>query len=144
MKSIPGIFALMLFFTFLLAENKEALIKELEEGLMASCFHGTVANHGDAKMEAKIRELVNEGKTKQEVMDYYVAIYGERILASPVARGFNLMAWLAPIAVFLLGLLVFVNYLKHKPREPASETVTSESQIIPYDDIIERELKEME
>ncbi|MEE9167186.1 MAG: cytochrome c-type biogenesis protein CcmH [Candidatus Neomarinimicrobiota bacterium] len=130
--------------TLLKAENEEAVIRELKQTLMASCFHGTVAEHGDAEMEAEIREMVFQGRTKQEVVDHYMGIYGERILATPIARGFNLMAWFVPLGVFLVGVLVFVNYLKHRSGEPVTEAVIPEREKTPYDDIIERELREME
>lgn len=144
MRSKLVLCALMIPFTLAGGKDEEALIRDLERSLMASCFHGTVAEHGDAEMEVEIQKMVYQGKTKKEVMDYYVEIYGERILASPVARGFNLMAWLAPALVFLVGIVVFVNYLKHRSREPAEETVAPETEKTPYDDIVERELKEME
>jgi len=144
MKTTIGLLVITLSLTYLIAQDNEALIKEIEQSLMASCFHGTVADHGDAKMEAEIREMVEEGKTKPDVLDYYVGIYGERILATPVARGFNLMAWLAPVVVFLIGVFVFFNYLKHKSREPSAKPVTVDSKTTQYDNIIEKELKEME
>ena len=98
----------------------------------------------DANMEAKISEMVSEGKTKQEVMDYYVEMYGEQILAVPIASGFNLMAWLAPVAVFLIGVLIFFNYLKQKSLEPVTKPGSEKDKKIQYDDLIERELKERE
>ena len=144
MKTTRGLWVVTLFLTSLIAQNDEAVIKELKESLMASCFHGTVADHGDANMEAKISEMVSEGKTKQEVVDYYVEMYGEQILAVPIASGFNLMAWLAPVAVFLIGVLIFFNYLKQKSLEPVTKPGSEKDKKIQYDDLIERELKERE
>ena len=144
MKTTRGLWVVTLFLTSLIAQNNEAVIKELKQSLMASCFHGTVADHGDANMEAKISEMVSEGKTKQEVVDYYVEMYGEQILAVPIASGFNLMAWLAPVAVFLIGVLIFFNYLKQKSLEPVTKPGSEKDKKIQYDDLIERELKERE
>ena len=144
MKTTRGLWVVTLFLTSLIAQNDEAVIKELKQSLMASCFHGTVADHGDANMEAKISEMVSEGKTKQEVVDYYVEMYGEQILAVPIASGFNLMAWLAPVAVFLIGVLIFFNYLKQKSLEPVTKPGSEKDKKIQYDDLIERELKERE
>ena len=93
-------------------------------------------------MEKKIKELAAEGKSKEEIVDHFVGIYGERILAVPVARGFNLMVWVAPVIVLGLGTLVLVNYLKVKSKPEASPTVQSDK--VPYDELIEKELREME
>ena len=123
--------------------GKETLISELEGALMAPCcWSGTVANHGNPGMEEKIRELVSQNKTKEEIVDHFVGIYGERILAIPVARGFNLMVWFAPMIVLGLGTFILVNYLKlhTKPQE----TIPIAEEKVPYDDLIEKELKEME
>ena len=122
--------------------DKESLISELKGKLMAPCcWSGTVADHGNPEMEKKIKELVMEGESREEIKDHFVGIYGERILATPVARGFNLMVWVAPVIVLGLGTLVLVNYLKVKTKP--EETITLESENIPYDDIIEKELQDM-
>jgi cytochrome c-type biogenesis protein CcmH len=51
-----------------------------------------------------IRDLVAEGKTKQEVKDALVAEYGDRVLALPKDDGFGLAAYLVPIAIVLIAL----------------------------------------
>ncbi|MFQ6673666.1 MAG: cytochrome c-type biogenesis protein CcmH [Fidelibacterota bacterium] len=144
MKKTVLILTLLLPLSLAMADDKDVLVRDLERSLMASCFHGTVAEHGDARMEKEIRELVQKGETKEEITNYYVGIYGERILAAPVARGFNLMAWLAPGIVFVIALLVLVSYLKVRSREPVRSAAAVETTETRYDDVIERELKEMD
>jgi len=125
------------------AAGKETLISELERALMAPCcWSGTVADHGNPGMEEKIRELVSQNNTKEEIVEHFVGIYGERILAIPVARGFNLMVWLAPVIVLALGTFILVNYLKLHTK--SQETIPIAEEKVPYDDLIEKELKEME
>lgn len=48
-----------------------------------------------------IRELIAEGKTKDEIKDALVVEYGENVLAIPGDEGFDLFAWLIPIAAFV-------------------------------------------
>jgi len=130
--------------TFLAGQQKEALVKDLEQSLMAPCcWSGTVADHGNPEMEARIWEMVERDLTRQQVLDIFVSEYGERILAKPVARGFNLMVWVAPVVVFLLGIFIMINYQKHKARKPSLAIVTETPGQLPYDDLIEKELKEM-
>ena len=49
-----------------------------------------------------IRGLISEGKTKDEIKDALVAEYGEQVLATPDAGGFDLVAWLIP-GIALVG-----------------------------------------
>ena len=125
------------------ADEKEKLIVDLEQSLMATCcWSGTVYDHGNKTMEIEIAGMVNTGKTKTEILDYYKGKYGERVLAVPVAEGFNYFAWIAPIFIGLLGLTIILIYIKTtKETTPIVET-TDDS--IAYSDQIERELKEMD
>jgi cytochrome c-type biogenesis protein CcmH len=136
---------LVLPFALLMGQEKEALVKDLKQNLMAPCcWSGTVADHGNPEMEARIREMVERDLTRQQVLDIFVAEYGERILATPVAKGFNLMVWVAPVVVFLLGISILVNYQKHKAPALSPAVVAETPGQIPFDDLIEKELKEME
>ena len=68
-------------------------------------------SHSDfaADMLKKIRGLVQEGNSDQEVKDYLVARYGDFILYRPPFSGITAYIWIAPfvIAVAGAGLLIF-------------------------------------
>lgn len=64
------------------------------------------------EMKAKIRQMLAEGKTRQEVLDYYVARYGDWILSQPPARGMGLVAWILPPALALAGLAILGSFMK--------------------------------
>jgi len=138
-KLIPIVFILSLVW----ADEKSDLIMDLEQSLMATCcWSGTVYDHGNKEMEIEIAGMVNTGKTKTEILDYYKGKFGERVLAVPVAEGFNYFAWIAPVFIGLLGLTIILIYIKTtKETLPIVET-TDDS--IAYSDQIERELKEMD
>jgi cytochrome c-type biogenesis protein CcmH/NrfF len=93
-------------------------------------------------MEIEIAGMVNTGKTKTEILDYYKGKFGERVLAIPVAEGFNYFAWIAPIFIGLLGLTIILIYIKTTKETPPIVESTDDS--IAYSDQIERELKEMD
>jgi cytochrome c-type biogenesis protein CcmH len=57
-----------------------------------------------ASFDARIRELVREGKSDEEVKDFFVARYGEWILLSPPKHGIGLAVWLAPLLALVAGL----------------------------------------
>lgn len=45
-----------------------------------------------------IRGAIAEGQSKQEILDGLVAEYGPEVLATPETEGFDLAAWIVPIA----------------------------------------------
>jgi hypothetical protein len=138
-KLLPIIF----FLSLIWADEKSDLIIDLEQSLMATCcWSGTVYDHGNKEMEIEIAGMVNTGKTKTEILDYYKGKYGERVLAVPVAEGFNYFAWIAPIFIGLLGLTIILIYIKITKETPPVVESTDDS--IAYSDQIERELKEMD
>ncbi len=137
----------LFFFTLLIASPaNEDLIINLEQSLMAPCcWSGTVFDHGNKEMETDIRTMVEEGKTKQEVLDNFVQVYGERILAIPVAQGFNIMVWVAPVIIAIAALTVLGLYLRtpHKIIEK-SQAFYQEKSSLPFNEQIEKELEEMD
>ena len=133
---------ILFLFGFLFAEQDVAM--NIKKSLMSPCcWAGTVYDlvH-NPEMEEQIKTFIDQGKSEQEIIDHYVDLYGERILAIPIAKGFNIMVWVAPIIVGLLAIGILIIYLKSPQTEPESVIFTSSD--IPFDDEIERELKEMD
>ena len=137
------IYIIYLLCTLLWANNQEELILDIEKSLMAiCCWSGTVYDHGNSDMEAEIATLVKAGKTKAEVLDRFVNKHGERVLAIPVAAGFNLFVWLAPALIGLISIFIWFQYLK-PPKEKA-DRIKPDYSDIPHSDQIERELNEFD
>ncbi len=58
-----------------------------------------------AEMRAEIARLVAEGRDREGIIQYFVAKYGsQEVLAAPINRGFNRLAWLLPYAGGALGI----------------------------------------
>jgi cytochrome c-type biogenesis protein CcmF len=69
--------------------------------LVAECACGYAA-----KMREEIASLVKQGRTKEEILAYYIEKYGsQEPLAAPIDRGFNRLAWLLPYAAGLAGVI---------------------------------------
>ena len=107
------------------------------------CWTGTVADHGNPNMEKTITDLVGSEMSKEEILNHFVNIYGERILAVPIARGFNLMAWIAPILILIIGLMILFNYLKVRTNISPNINFLSDKKI-KNSDLIEKELQDMD
>jgi len=79
--------SILILFSLLWADDKKVLIMDVEKSLMATCcWSGTVYDHGNKEMEIEIAGMVNAGKTKSEILDYFTDKYGERVLSIPVAK----------------------------------------------------------
>jgi cytochrome c-type biogenesis protein CcmH len=75
------------------------------------------------QMRGVITEQLRAGKTDQQVIDYFVAKYGEWILLEPKARGFNLVAYLLPLVMLAAGIgVIFVSVRKWTRAGAGTET----------------------
>lgn len=99
-------------------------------------------------MQRKIRELVSEGVSNEEIVAYFTARYGDWILLEPPKRGFTWAAWLLPFAVVVAGAIGVFAAARKWSRRPKSEggtaSVESPPPESPYLDRLERELEESE
>lgn len=95
---------------------------------------------------AQIRDQLAEGWTDQQIIDYFVAQYGERVLAEPQRKGFTSLVWFLPLIAVLVGLGVVYeilrNWRKQKPALAAAGPVTNIPEAVRQR--IERELQEMD
>ena len=60
----------------------------------------------------EIRLQLAQGKSDQEILDYFAIRYGNGVLANPPARGFGLLIRLVPLVVLLAGGIWFATYLQ--------------------------------
>lgn len=90
-----------------------------------------------------IRTKLSEGQTKEEIFAYFANQYGDRVLASPPKRGFNLILWVGPIVAIVVGLFFFGRYLQalkasSQQAAPASTAAPVEQNLPAADDYIAR------
>lgn len=70
-------------------------------------------------MMTRVRAMHDEGKSSQEILDYFVDKYGEWVLLKPKAQGMNLGLWILPIVALLFGGAMVVRYAK-RPHGPVA------------------------
>ena len=75
------------------------------------------------EMRNRVREMVEQGKSREEIQAYFVSRYGEFVLLSPPKRGFNLLVWGLPFVAVLVGggavFLVVRRWSAARPVEKA-------------------------
>jgi cytochrome c-type biogenesis protein CcmH len=90
-----------------------------------------------------IRTMLAEGKTVEEITQYFVDQYGARVLAEPPKEGFFWLIYLLPPAVILVGVVILFRSLKEwtKPKAAASAVSAAQVQKDDYVSRFEEELK---
>jgi len=140
--SIKSVGLLILFLSTLIAETD--LATDIKKSLISPCcWAGTVYDlDHNPEMEELIHQFISQGKTKQEILEYYIGLYGERILAVPIAEGFNIMVWVTPILAGMIGI-TFLFFFLRTPNNIPSSVISAPSEVA-FDDEIEKELQKMD
>lgn len=122
------------------ASDAGARYDHLNHQLMCSCGCGQVlgeCNHvgcPDSPVQlAELRTAINASLTDKQILDSFAAKYGATVLAAPTMHGFNIVAWVAPFAVFgaaLLGTILLVRHWSVGKKEPAQTSSTPEMNAI--------------
>jgi cytochrome c-type biogenesis protein CcmH len=78
------------------------------------------------QMRAIIRQQIQEGKSDQQIVQYFEQRYGSSIVWAPQWQGFGLLTWLVPVALFLVGAgLVFLTLRDWQALAPHSSAMPS-------------------
>jgi len=106
----------------------------LNHRLMCTCGCAEIlgeCNHvGCPNSTGELNELRNgiaKGLSDQQILDGFVAKYGAVVLAAPTTHGFDLVAWIAPFAVFgaaLLGTILLVRRWSIGSRQKSATAVS--------------------
>jgi cytochrome c-type biogenesis protein CcmH len=95
---------------------------------------------------AQIRDQLANGWSEEQIIDYFVVQYGERVLAEPERGGFTSLVWLLPVIALALGLVVVGQALRswRAGRVAQAEPAQSQAGISPETVAkIEKELREL-
>jgi len=101
------------------ATDASSRYNDLNHRLMCTCSCAQIlgeCNHvGCPNSTGELNELragIAAGNSDKEILDTFVGKYGAIVLAAPTTHGFDLVAWIAPFAVFaaaLLGTILLVR-----------------------------------
>ncbi len=148
-------FLVILFpFHVVLAQSWQDIASDL---MSPACPGRTLLNCTSGQAEQwreLIRQKLAQGESKDQIVQYFIDIRGEEILAAPPKRGFALTAWLFPLFLMLngMGLIVALTcrwarkqrasaptaHLSPAEESPAAEPTTPD----PYRERLRRELED--
>lgn len=78
-------------------------------------------------MRGKVFELLQEGKSKNDVVDYMVARYGNFVTYDPPMTASTLVLWIAPLLLVLLGVVFLLRRkLKTQSAVKSQDVLTDE------------------
>ncbi|MDE3104026.1 MAG: cytochrome c-type biogenesis protein CcmH [Acidobacteriota bacterium] len=92
------------------ANDPEMRYERVGHEMMCACGCGQVlleCNHvgcpDSSRMIGELRDQLSSGASDKKILEWFAAKYGATILAAPIRGGFDLVAWIMPIAVFLMA-----------------------------------------
>jgi cytochrome c-type biogenesis protein CcmH len=85
-----------------------------------------------AQWREVIREKLGQGWGEQQIKDYFVAQYGDRVLAMPPARGLNWLVYIIPPLVILAGIFILYSAFRSW-RKPAQAAAVEPATLPPPD-----------
>ncbi len=116
------------------ASTPTSRLNSLSHQLMCQCGCSQVLGECDHvgcpdrdKELSELSAAIDSGLGDQQILDAFAAKYGETVLAAPRTKGFDLVAWIAPFAVFaaaLLGTILLIRRwggLRGKTQTAAGE-----------------------
>jgi len=118
----------------------EALYLKLTNEFRCPTCQGLSVKDSEAgfsnSIKNKIRELMKNKKSEEEIREFFVKRYGEWILRAPPKQGFNLVLWILPGTGILIGLMWIVFRSKRWKEDKNNEDLP---QLTPEE---EQKLKE--
>ena len=109
----------------------EARAREISKGLRCPVCQNENIDDSNAAISRELRILLRErlveGDSDQEAVDFIVSRYGEFVLLMPDAEGANLVLWVAPPLMALLGLGIGWATIRRRKWAP-DEALSAEEE----------------
>lgn len=107
-----------------LASERRPTQAELEGELVCPTC-GSTLDQSNAPIAMRMKQFVRvriaAGDTKSEIKEQLVAQFGKGVLAAPERKGFDLLAWILPIAGLLAGAAALTVLAWRWTRRPEDE-----------------------
>lgn len=138
MRILSLIFGLMLSFSVFAAidayqfksPQQEQQYRQLTEQLRCpKCQNTNIAASDSiiaADMRKKTLELLNEGQSSKQIIDYMVARYGNFVTYEPPVTPSTLILWVGPALFVIVGALVII--LRARRRKTGEQMSSQEQQ----------------
>ena len=95
------------------------------------------------QMRQVVRDMLSQGSSRDEILDFFVERYGKDILAAPPKSGANLVAWLLPVggvAAALVAVWFIIRSMTRREPVLATPRPVQDPGLIPYLQLVDRHL----
>jgi cytochrome c-type biogenesis protein CcmH len=92
------------------------------------CQNQTIADsHADLAKDLRnqVREMLRQGKSKDEIVDYMVKRYGDFVLYRPRVKSSTLLLWFGPLVLLVLAFVVLMFKLRQRRQAMQQEVPLS-------------------
>ena len=146
-----GLFILIfLVFTSCIKEddlsNEQKFHKLASEIMCPVCDAQTIEESNSQvsiDMKLKLKNLIDEEMSSNQIRNYFIDRYGADIIASPSSEGFNLLAWIMPIIIFILFISISLYTIRSMKIKSIKDKKTSEN-LNKYLEYVEKEILELD
>lgn len=113
---------------------QEAQFQELSHTLRCPKCQNNSISDSNAELakdlRLKVYQMTKQGKSKQEIVDYMVARYGNFVTYNPPLTPSTAVLWLAPLGIVLFGfgLIVFRSRRKASAKQAGDAQQWNEEQ----------------
>ncbi len=131
---------------------------EITQSLTCTCSGNMLVSACEGSMECtpakeitdQVAQMIEAGQSKEEIIQYFVNTKGEKILAAPTKKGFNLTAWTLPFLAIILGaggIYIFIDKCLISGKDTAGKSENYNKKQVSegkYLALFEKELKDFE
>jgi cytochrome c-type biogenesis protein CcmH len=137
---VLALVALLLAAAPAVASERHPTQGELEGEVICPTCHTTLDQSDSPiaqRMKAFISRRIAAGDTRSQIEDKLIATFGPSVVARPATHGFDLLAWLLPLAAVIGGAAVLggAAWRWSRSRAPAAASATA-----PLDPDVERQI----
>jgi len=100
------------------------------------CQNQTIADsHADLAVDLRnqVREMLRQGKSDREIIDYMTARYGDFVLYRPPVKGTTMLLWFGPAVLLVGGVGILWLVLRRRSRRAAEDFEPDEPDALAAD-----------
>jgi len=96
------------------------------------CQNQTIADsNADLAVDLRnqVKQMLREGKSQREIIDYMTARYGDFVLYRPPVKGTTMLLWFGPVLAMLVGLAALVLVLRRRSQRAPEDFDPDEPEL---------------
>ena len=134
------------------SESIDDQAREISYLLMCPVCQGQSVAESNSELAKDMRSIIREkleaGESKEEIIKYFVNRYGDSILGYPPVKGVNLLLWILPALAVVLGGIGIGLFL-HRSKATTEEEISIGKVQDSRDDkeylkMVDRDLKDLD